>query len=153
MQVVLERIPNGSVWVATVPWCTFTERPPLRMETYHRKGDSENPSPISGCQTLEKWTYALYTIFIITISISCLANTWLKVLTDSLEHEDDVQEVWCSELDFHSALILQRLLSQWPLVPKWKPEWKQIISKSQLLQSRGSVNKILPLMVKIRLRW
>lgn len=44
------------------------------------------PAPISGKVNLCSCTVA------ITISISYLPKTWLKLLTDSLGHEDDGQE-------------------------------------------------------------
>jgi len=43
-------------------------------------------------------------------------------------------------------------LSQKPMLPKQKPEWKQIISESQLQQSRSSEDKGLSLLVKIRVK-
>lgn len=106
VQVALERIPSGSLWVATVPWCTFTERPALRMETHQRKGDSENSSPYFRESGTRKGNLCFCTVVAITISISCLAKTWLKVLTDSLGHEDDGQGEGHSELNFYSTLIL-----------------------------------------------
>ena len=45
-----------------------------------------------------------------------------------------------------------QVLSQKPMLPEQKPEWKQIISESQLLQSRSSEDKILSLLVKSRVK-
>ena len=70
--------------MATVPWCTFTERPALRMETHHRKGDLGNSSPHFRESDTGKVNVCSCTVVTITISISYLAKTWLKILTDSL---------------------------------------------------------------------
>lgn len=76
------------------------------MEMQQRKGDPENSSPYSRETGTRRVTLRSCAGVAITMSISCLAKTWLKVLTGSPRHEDDGQEEGHSERNFYSTLIL-----------------------------------------------